>query len=117
MYYRQQSSLLLQEKEVWPMNPTAEEWFLSHSSILTSSSTMINSYHPINNEPEQQQQRPSPTPSSSSSSSNSSNSLLFDFPTTKTKMLIKPKGIRCATCKRRFHSEGNLMNHHQLYQH
>ena len=114
MYYQNQSSLLLQDKEVWPMNPTAEEWFLSHSSISSSSSNM-DPYHHHNKE---QEQRPSPTPSSSSSSSNSSNSLLFDFPiTTTTKMLIKPKGIRCATCKRRFHSEGNLMNHHQLYQH
>ncbi|KAI9275730.1 hypothetical protein BDA99DRAFT_555498 [Phascolomyces articulosus] len=114
MYYRQPSTNLYNNhEEIWPMNPLAEEWFLSHSS--TSS---FDEHHDLSKD------RPSPTPSSSSSSSNSANSSSsFDLPTTTTiattttSMLIKPKGIRCATCKRRFHSKGNLMNHHQLYQH
>ncbi|KAL1930732.1 hypothetical protein VTP01DRAFT_10894 [Rhizomucor pusillus] len=78
----------------WPLDPSRENAFVA--TMLDLEPTC-----------------PFPTPSSSSSSIDSSHTS-WEVLTT---MLQTRSVLRCETCKRRFHSKGNLANHHQLYRH
>ncbi|KAL1930733.1 hypothetical protein VTP01DRAFT_10895 [Rhizomucor pusillus] len=78
----------------WPLDPSREDAFVA--TTLDMESTY-------------------PFPAFSSSHS------FIDSPHTSrealTTRLQTRSVLRCETCKRRFHSKGNLVNHHQLYRH
>ncbi|KAI7881756.1 hypothetical protein K492DRAFT_176859 [Lichtheimia hyalospora FSU 10163] len=100
---------------VWPLDSIQEAHILMSQSYAT---TPLPLSPPATIDLEEGA-KPSPTPSSSASSASSAGTG-YTIPAATimcTSRKQRKEVIRCKTCNRRFHSKGNLANHHQLYQH
>ncbi|CDS11824.1 hypothetical protein LRAMOSA11468 [Lichtheimia ramosa] len=112
---QQMNDYFFHNPSVWPLDSIQEAHILMSQSYATTSSPLSS---PATFDLEEGL-KPSPTPSSSASSTSSS-SIGYTIAAASiicTSRKQRKEVIRCKTCNRRFHSKGNLANHHQLYQH
>ncbi|CDH57730.1 predicted protein [Lichtheimia corymbifera JMRC:FSU:9682] len=111
---QQMNDYFFHNPSVWPLDSIQEAHILMSQSYATSPPLS-----PPATTDFEEDAKPSPTPSSSASSASSSSTgyTIAAAVIMCTSRKQRKEVIRCKTCNRRFHSKGNLANHHQLYQH